>query len=373
MEAWLEGAVGIDRKEALYDALIDAEYGKMQAYQEGIAFYTKKAAELFAQIPKQYQSMAQNGAVDVTDFVGDGEEETVNAINEYREFVKKVQEGQLQLIESDNRVAELRMENFRMISQEYENQIELINNTSDLINKSLDLRKEKGERSSAKFYEAMIESTKNALGLQKKRREELVQELANIEKGSDAWYEAIGMINDVDEAIIQCEIDIESFNNAIQELHWENFEKLVDEISYVSDEAENIRNILGDDEDMVDDNGEWTKEGITAIGLLAQQMENAKYRTKLYGEQIEHLKKEYAAGNYSQDEYNEKLRELKEAQWDSIEAYESAKDQLMDLNRTKVEIAKDGLQKEIDAYEELIDKRKKHLMPLKMSMTGLTQ
>ena len=118
---------------------------------------------------------------------------------------------------------------------------------------------------------------------------------------------------------------------------------------------------LIDEEDVVDEIGNWTKKGITAIGLYAQEMERAKYRAEQYGKEIEYLNQEYAAGKYSVDEYNEKLQELKDGQWDSIKSYEAAKKSIIDLNKTRVEAIKDGIQKEIDAYSELIDKKKEEL------------
>lgn len=55
------------------------------------------------------------------------------------------------------------------------------------------------------------------------------------------------------------------------------------------------------------------------------------------------------------------MQELKEGQWQSVEAYETAKDEIISLNKARVTAVKDGIQKEIDAYQELIDKQKEAL------------
>ena len=107
--------------------------------------------------------------------------------------------------------------------------------------------------------------------------------------------------------------------------------------------------------------GNWTDDGVTSLALLAQQMENAKFRSDQYGEAIEKLDKDFKAGLYSQDEYTEKLSELRENQHQAIADYESAKDAIVDLNKTRVDAVKDGMQKEIDAYSELIEKKKESL------------
>ena len=74
--------------------------------------------------------------------------------------------------------------------------------------------------------------------------------------------------------------------------------------------AKVIQQLLDMKNDVVDEIGNWTKKGITALGLYAQEMERAKYRAEQYGKEIEYLNQEYAAGKYSVDEYNEKLQEL---------------------------------------------------------------
>mgnify|MGYP006333375495 CR=1 FL=1 len=88
-------------------------------------------------------------------------------------------------------------------------------------------------------------------------------------------------------------------------------------------------------------------------------MESASYKAKQYAEAIEEL--EATKDRYSDEEYIEKLNELTEGQWECIEAYESAKDAIVDLNSTRIDAVKNGIQKEIDAYSELIKLAKEEL------------
>ena len=90
-------------------------------------------------------------------------------------------------------------------------------------------------------------------------------------------------------------------------------------------------------------------------------MERAKYRSQQYADEIQYLNQAYAAGEYSTDEYNEKLQELQKGQWDSIKAYEDAKDALIDLNRTRIDAVKNSIEKEISAYQKLIETKKEEL------------
>lgn len=366
MNAQLENAVGIGSKKNVYYQILDAEYFKVKELNDGIKLYTDYSAKLLAKIPDQYKEMAKNGAVAITDFVGEANQEVVEAINNYREWASKVKDLNQQLEETKKQISETRVQIQEMVKTEYTNEIGLTTVKNDQIQSAIDLLEEQGERASDVFYKAMTENSNTQLKKLQEQREKMQEELdkavksGDVKKFSEDWYSMVNAIYEVDASIIDCETDIEGFQNAINDLHWENFDKIITAIDNVSDEAEQLRGLI-DDDDIADDVGNWTSDGITSLGLLTQEMEKAKYRAELYGEQIEQLNKDYADGKYSTDEYNEKLKDLKDSQWDSIDAYESAKKAIIDLNKTRIEAVKDGIQKEIDAYEKLISKRKEDL------------
>lgn len=366
MNAKLENAVGISAKKGIYSEILNTEQFKLQELYEGIKLYSDYANKLLTKVPDQYKAMAQNGAVAITDFLGEANEEVVDSINNYREWAKKVSDLNQQLEETKKTIADTHVEIQNTLKDEYDNRISLITSVNDRIQDTIDLLDEEGKRSSAVMYEEMIKnSTKQLSELQNKRAEmqraldEAVSS-GDVARESSQWYEMVNAINDVDGEINDCRIDLEGFQNSINQLHWDNFEKFIDAIDNVGTEISNLGDLI-DEEDVVDEIGNWTKKGITALGLYAQEMERAKYRAGQYGKEIEYLNQEYAAGKYSVDEYNEKLQELKDGQWDSIKSYESAKKSIIDLNKTRVEAIKDGIQKEIDAYSELIDKKKEEL------------
>lgn len=366
MNAKLENAVGISAKKGIYSEIINTEQFKLQELYEGIKLYSDYANKLLAKVPDQYKEMAKNGAVAITDFLGEANEEVVESINNYREWAKKVTDLNQQLEETKKAIADTHVEIQNMLKDEYDNRISLITSVNDRIQDTIDLLDEEGKRSSAVMYEEMIKnSTKQLSELQSKRAEmqraldEAVSS-GDVARESSQWYEMVNAINDADGEINDCRIDLEGFQNSINQLHWDNFEKFIDAIDNVGNEISNLGDLI-DEEDVVDEVGNWTDKGVTALGLYAQEMERAKYRAEQYGKEIEYLNQEYAAGKYSEDEYLEKLQELKDGQWDSIKSYESAKKSIIDLNKTRIEAVKDGIQKEIDAYSELIDKKKEEL------------
>ena len=366
MNAKLENTVGISAKKGIYSEILNTEQFKLQELYEGIKLYSDYANKLLAKVPDQYKEMAKNGAVAITDFLGEANQEVVDSINNYREWAKKVTDLNQQLEETKKTIADTHVEIQNMLKDEYDNRISLITSVNDRIQGTIDLLDEEGKRSSAVMYEEMIKnSTKQLSELQSKRAEmqraldEAVRS-GDVARESTQWYEMVNAINDVDSEINDCRIDLEGFQNSINQLHWDNFEKFIDAIDNVGNEISNLGDLI-DEEDVVDEAGNWTDKGITALGLYAQEMERAKYRAEQYGKEIEYLNQEYAAGKYSEDEYLEKLQELKDGQWDSIKSYEAAKKSIVDLNKTRVDAIKDGIEKEISAYQELIDKKKEEL------------
>lgn len=366
MSAALENAVGISAKNDIQDQMINVNKYKLTELGEGYKLYADYAAQLLEKIPQQYQELAKNGGVALTEFLGEANQEVVEAINNYREWAQKASDVRTQQQQVKKEITSLSLQKVQTIADEYDRVIAKITTLNDLLQANVDLIDEQGERTSAVMYEEMIKNSIKELDELQKKRNDMQKEFdaqvsaGNIDVGSEEWYEGVAAIQDVDKAIIDCRKEIEGFQNSINQLHWDNFDGLIKAIDNVGNEISNLGDLI-DDEDIADEMGNWTNEGITKMGLLAQEMERAQYRAKQYAEQIEYLNQEYAAGKYSTDEYNEKLQELKDGQWDSIKSYEAAKDALIALNKTRVDAAKNAMQEEIDAYNELINKKKEEL------------
>ena len=156
----------------------------------------------------------------------------------------------------------------------------------------------------------------------------------------------------IEKEILDCKKSIEEFDNELLNLHVEVFNRIQDRFSDLSSEISNIIGLF-DGMEVSDDKGAWSKEGIAQLGLLAQQYELAQHQVQQYNDEIEELKAQYAAGKYSTTEYMDKLSQLSKEQWDAVNATEAAKDAILKLNEARVEAQIEGIEKEIDAYDEL--------------------
>ena len=164
----------------------------------------------------------------------------------------------------------------------------------------------------------------------------------------------INSLKQVEESVVDVKTEIEELDNAILELHTEIFERIQTQFSNLDDELSNIGGLF-EDFDVTDGKGNWSNEGITRLGLLTQQYELARYQVQQYNTEIDELNKQYLAGKYSLIEYQDRLADLSKSQWNAVNASESIKDAIIDLNETRINESIDGINEEIDAYRELIE------------------
>lgn len=367
MNAKLENAVGISAKNSLLDQIINVNKSKLSTLKEGLDLYTDYSNKLLKEIPEKYRKMAQDGAVAIEEFAGDADKETLEAINNYREWAQKVADLVQQMEELNTEISTLAKQKIDNISEGYENKRSLHDSKIDQYDAYNALLETDLGFESEEIYQAMMNENNKNISILKEQRDAMQAELnrqveaGNIKKYSQDWYDVINSISEVDTEIINLKTDIEDYQDSINELHWDKFDLLLSKLEAVSEEADNLIDVLGSKDLVNKDTGEWTEEGITTLGLYAQKMDAAEVQAKKYEEQIKYLNKNWKKLGYTEQEYVDKLDELKSGQYDAIKAYNDTKDAIVDLNKERVDAIKNSIQKEIDAYEELINKKKEEL------------
>ena len=364
--AKLENKVGYSAQNKVIDDMIDLNHKLYDNLTNGAEEYHKYAAELLKKVPEEYRAAAQDGSIAIEEFIGEADEETFEAISDYREWVQKGADATQQAEETLTEISNLAKQAIDNIASDFENKTSLNDSKiSQLEAYNSLLETDKGFESED-IYNALIDVSNANIKKLKEQRDAMQSELnaqveaGNIEKYSQAWYDAVNAISDVDTQIIELTADTEDYQDAINELHWEHFDTLMSQYEMIAEEAENLIDILGT-KDVVDEVGNWTDEGVTALGLYAQKMEVAEMQAKKYEEEIAYLNKNWKKLGYTEAEYIDKLDELKSGQYDAIKAYNDTKDAIVDLNKERVDAIKEGIEKEIEAYEELINKKKEEL------------
>ena len=344
--------------------LIDAEIGiteeKFNNYTDALSMYTQKANETLSKLPADIAAKVKDGAVALTDFIGDGNKAVVEAINDYSEWSEKVAEHTEKLANLRKELRELELQKFNNVISDFESQFNLRGDSKDLISKQVELLKEDGELIGESFFTAQIDQSQKQLELLENEKAQLVNQMSSaigsgrVQKGTDEWLEMVNALSDVDGSILDCKKSIEQFDNELLNLHTEVFNRIQEQFSNLDSELSNIIDLF-DGFDVSDEKGIWTKDGITQLGLLSQQYELAQHQIQQYNNEIDELNKQYLAGKYSSTEYADKLADLNSGMWDAVKSSESAKDAVLKLNETRVENAVKGIEKEIDVYKELVD------------------
>lgn len=362
LNSQLENAIGFVDKNNIINDIIGVNNTKLDNLEAGYKKYADYAAKLLTQIPEEYHDAVQNGAISIEEFVGEADEVTLEAIQNYREWAQKAADLKQQANEVLTEIQDLAKQAFDNIVTEFENKLSRNDSAIDQYEAHNDLLEtDKGFAAESIYRSIMAENeAKQAILEQERAKLQAELDTGKIEKYSDAWYEAVNKISEVETEIVNLEVENKNLQDTINELKWSQFDLLIKQLQVVSDEAANLLEVL-ETKDAVDDFGNWTEEGITSLGLYAQQMENAEKQAAHYAEAIKDLEKGYAAGKYTLEEYTDKLDELKSGQYDAIKSYNDAKDAIVELNKTRVEAIKEGIEEEIDAYSDLIKKKKELL------------
>lgn len=292
----------------------------------------------------------QNGSIDITTVT---DEDLADKIKDYQDFYEKAIEAKDAVADLHKEIANLYKDRFDNLSNDFENQLSLLEHLTNTYDNGIDDLEERGYLASTKFYEAMQNVEKQNIDIQKKELDSLVKSMSEavnsgeIKEGSEAWYDMQNDINSVKEAIQESETALVKFQNSIRETKWDRFDYLQEQISNITDEA-NFMIDLMENSNLYTDNGKFTDTGMATLGLRGQNYNVYMAQADKYAEELKKLNAEIA-----NDPNNTKLLEhrqdLLEAQRDAILAAEDEKQAIKDL-------VADGIEKELDALQDLIDK-----------------
>lgn len=237
------------------------------------------------------------------------------------------------------------------IKNKFQELTDVIGSNLNLIKSQISLLETRGSTVGRAYYDELISQSTEKINVLTEKYNELRKQFLQTDKGTEEWLELNAAILETQNAIIEAKTDIEGFQNSIDKLHWDELDKIADAIGNISDEAKSVIDLL-DTDTVLDDNGNLTKDAITALGMYGEQLESAQYLINKYSKEIEYLNGEYIKGTITVEEYNEKMKDLNDKQWESVDAYNAAK-------KAIIELRKKGIDEEIEALEELYDARKK--------------
>lgn len=253
-------------------------------------------------------------------------------------------------------VRQARKDRFDEVQERYDNKAGLIEQRKNAVSNSLSIAEAKGQLIGEAYYTRQANAVKSDMKLKQEEAGKLAKKLSTIKFGSDEWYEAQEALNGVYESIQQDEQELAEFQKSINELKFDRFDELLNKLGYITDETDFLIDMLDSDNLFDSDTGMITQDGITAMGLTAQNYDTYLAEAQKYKDAIADLNEMYNDGNgtIGYNDYISKLREYQQGQRDSIKSANEAKKSL-------VAYVKQGLDAQNDALEEAISKKKELL------------
>lgn len=258
--------------------------------------------------------------------------------------------------EKQKELNDLTMQEFDNIANTYDNKIGLNNNKIQAFQDQISLLEARGQQVGSALYTKQM--SLNNVNEEKliAERAKLIQKLAEIPKGTDNWYAAQDKLFSVESELVNIQIENANLQKSINQLKFDRFDDLLDKLNDVVDETNFLKDMLSDN--LFDDNGMITDDGITAMGLTAQNYDVYLAEVEKYKQMLSDVKDMYDAGKISLEEYEGYQRTYSQGQRDAIKSANDAKKAVIDYVKQGLDAQNDALSEAIDKQKELLQSEK---------------
>ena len=306
-----------------------------------------------------YKELVRSGAYKISEIT---DEKLKEQIQEYEEWYNKALDASDAIEDLRANLAELAMTKFNNISEQYDDQISLITHHVSMLEGFVSQSEAAGYMASEVYYKAMAEKQQENIAQLQGEYSSLLSAFdeavksGSIEKYSSDWYEMLSSINDVELEIQSATTELIEFNQTLQQLSWEVFDKIQDSVSGIVEEANFLIDVL-DSKDLHTDKGAITDEGLAVQGLHAVNYNTYMEQALAYADEMAKIEAEMANDPYDM-ELVERRNELLGLQQEAIQNAIDEKEAIRDLTEN-------GFNKMLDSLQATIDKRKKLMSDMK--------
>ena len=243
-------------------------------------------------------------------------------------------------------------------------EIEYLQAQSDYNESLRNLKSAKGQDLTELDYQNKIsEAKKMQVQYERERHEAYENYLKALSSGEKVYggktaEEWLAEYNKFGTEINNISSDIEGIKDALRDdVYWRTFERAHQEAQRVKEVVEGINDLISDDM-VYDRNGKLTEWGISRIANLVKEYEVARTEVGNYSNDIENLNTLYERGEYTEEEYKEKLSELKNSLLDSSASMKTYMDTIIDMYKEMAESELDNLNKLIDKRNDALQAKK---------------
>lgn len=273
----------------------------------------------------------------------------------YNAYVKQLAEDSIKLAQAQEdytaAVQEATITRAENIKADYDNKLALIDAKANELDNQIALAEAKGQVASVEYYKQLGQNSDQRMTQLKSEKTQLEKQLATLRPYSDEWYEVKQAVIEVDEEIANETVNaVENINKQIEAMD-ELTNKKNDYMTHISDSLSWFEGLV-DEEDMYDDDGNFTDKGLAVLQSKLGRIEASRVRQENALKRLQELDKQYEQGLITEAQYLTARNKWEQQYQDEISTTADIQDELND-------ITKKGLEMQSDALSELIEKKKK--------------
>lgn len=322
-----------DNIKGYYQDSYAKEYDSYGKALQQLADYTQEVNELLA-----------NG------YLQEGSEDYLEAMKTIQEFTKQVDESAIALIELEDKIREIDYTKLQQI-------IDGSDRRRDQLKNAQALAEARDEQIGRDEYQKQIDELSKSINANYALREKKLQEQAFYDVNSTRYQDLAKEIADLDGQIYDNLVDIEDLKDQIFEAEFFNYEKEQENLAYFIDELNDFSSLLNEDAFFTKD-GAFTDEAYAKIALTADAMSKCKQQIANATEALNKLDEMYQNGLISEEEYNEKQKELLNTVRENTLAVDDYKNELIDLYKKQMEKENEALKKNIELRKRALQAQK---------------
>lgn len=226
---------------------------------------------------------------------------------------------------------------------------------------NIDLYNAHGNYERSSDYEIKISNTESLRNIAQDKVDELEKRLqegvdnGTIVEGSQEWINMKSEIVEAKKAVTDYDTSIENLKQQqIGVYYEEQFDRAIEKIDQFKDRLDTLNGIISDDMKIDKNTGLLTEWGATSVMLNRNQFSANQEEMRKLLEEKKQIEKDYAAGNFGEKTYDEKMKNV-QSQFNSLISSNSS------LQNDMLSLVKNQAQAELDALNKVISKRKEAL------------
>lgn len=261
------------------------------------------------------------------------------------------------------------------ITKKYERIASEFENRQAVLEHNINMTEAKGYMGNVNYYKTLIDNEMDTINSNLKERNKLIEQLSTIDPDSegmlDLWWETKEQIDSVTASLYESEEAITEWQNAIDNIKYDVFQRIQDIISGINDESKFLAGLFDDNklfkyvkEIWGKENrptkvyyGGFSDEGLAMLGLHQLQIKTNIELAENYAEELADINKQLKK-DPANTQLLDRRNELLSLQREQIEATESEKNAIIDLIREGYDKQLDSLQTLIDKYVEALESSK---------------